>query len=778
MSHHMKEFEHLKIKLEALESATNNFSKESTIGIGGFGRVYKGKLAHSLGSKIVALKSLDRRNGQGDVEFWNEITILSSYQHENIVSLLGYCDESGERILVYEYETRGSLERYLNNDMLTWVQRLKISIGVARGLVCLHSEDGPLQRVLHCDIKSSNILLDENLNSKISDFGLANIGHANSQMAVAIRCWHTWVLCGRVTMVGNNKQMDLVELVKQYNEQNRIEEIIFGNIKDQINATSFGLFTTIASQCLKEDPQEGPLAIHVVRALEAALHCQMNNIKFSEQPVGILNVKIIKAIDLKRVLRVFAPNSYVNLRLTEDEENVASKNTKVVDQGVNPEWNEEFNTRAKDESTDEQWINVVPLKRFRPEERETCRLDLFKNMYSQNSKSYGQIMVEVTYKPFGGLVRKVNEGGGCLVVTILEGQHLDKKNPTIYLKLNGDSSRDFIRQTTRANTSKNPVWNEKFEFTFDKAPTDRILTLYVYGSSTWLQSFTGWNDFSVSDNYIEISLAEIVNKKHTNKIYQLASSKFGDAGLRVEMEWRYLARIPQVYALELCKSIDVASKMAQSNLGHSFRRDPKGGEEQAQFDLMLEKVEGDRWVWSLEDSGEFYIASVRRLIDDYMLLEATSKMRWMKAVPIQVNVLAWKVKLECLPTRLNISRRGMDIQSILCHMCGDAAESNRHIFFTCHIAREILRKISHWWDASYTEVSSYKEWLDWILNLRLSVKYKQIFEGVCYVMWWHIWSFRNKSIFGSEYPSKAVIFEDVVSRSLYWCRYRCKVSFS
>ena len=94
----------------------------------------------------------------------------------------------------------------------------------------------------------------------------------------------------------------------------------------------------------------------------------------------------------------------------------------------------------------------------------------------------------------------------------------------------------------------------------------------------------------------------------------------------------------------------------------------------------------------------------------------------------------------------------MDIESILCPMCGDAAESTRHIFFTCHIAREILCKISRWWDASYTEVSSYEEWLDWILNLRLSVKYKQVFKGVCYVMWWHIWNFRNKSIFGSEYP--------------------------
>nr|GEY21713.1 RNA-directed DNA polymerase, eukaryota [Tanacetum cinerariifolium] len=222
---------------------------------------------------------------------------------------------------------------------------------------------------------------------------------------------------------------------------------------------------------------------------------------------------------------------------------------------------------------------------------------------------------------------------------------------------------------------------------------------------------------------------------------------------------------PRVYALELCTSIDVASKMAQSNLGNSFRRGPRGGEEQAQFDLMLEKVEGtsliymrDRWVWSLEGSGEFSVASIRRLVEDYMLAEVTSKTRWMKVVPIKVNVLAWKVKLDCLTIRLNISRRGMYIESIICPMCGDAAESTRHIFFTCHIAREILHKISRWWDVSYTEVSSYEEWLDWILNLWLSVKYKQIFEGVCYVMWWHIWSFRNKSIFGSEYPSKAVIF--------------------
>ncbi|GJR40777.1 RNA-directed DNA polymerase, eukaryota [Tanacetum coccineum] len=159
-----------------------------------------------------------------------------------------------------------------------------------------------------------------------------------------------------------------------------------------------------------------------------------------------------------------------------------------------------------------------------------------------------------------------------------------------------------------------------------------------------------------------------------------------------EDAWRggiaFKSLYPKLYALELSKNIDVASKMTHCNLGYSFRRDPRGGVEQAQFDLMLEKVEGtlladmrDRWVWSLEGSGEFSVASVRKLIDDNMLPEVASKTRWIKAMPIKVNVHAWKVKLDCLPTRINISRRGMDIESILCPMCGEAAESSRHIFF-------------------------------------------------------------------------------------------------
>nr|GEU97761.1 RNA-directed DNA polymerase, eukaryota, reverse transcriptase zinc-binding domain protein [Tanacetum cinerariifolium] len=186
----------------------------------------------------------------------------------------------------------------------------------------------------------------------------------------------------------------------------------------------------------------------------------------------------------------------------------------------------------------------------------------------------------------------------------------------------------------------------------------------------------------------------------------------------------------------------------------------------------------DRRIWSLESLGDFSVDSVRKLIGDKMLPKVATKTRWIKFVPIKVNVHAWKVRLDSLPTRLNISRRRMDIDSITCPKCDNGVEPTSHLFFTCHIASEMFRKISCWWDVSYMEISSYEDWLNWLVNLRLSNKHKQVLEGVFYVMWWHIWSFRNKSIFGSKIPSMAMIFEDVVSRSFYGCRFRCKASFS
>ncbi|GJT63328.1 RNA-directed DNA polymerase, eukaryota, reverse transcriptase zinc-binding domain protein [Tanacetum coccineum] len=180
-----------------------------------------------------------------------------------------------------------------------------------------------------------------------------------------------------------------------------------------------------------------------------------------------------------------------------------------------------------------------------------------------------------------------------------------------------------------------------------------------------------------------------------------ANTLFWEDVWRGDIAFKHL--FPRMYALETCKSVDVASKLSHGKLDFSFRRTPRGGAEEDQFTAMSTKVEGiflanmrDRWIWTLEGLGDFSVASVRKLIDDKTLLEVDVKTRWIKAVPIKVNIHAWKVSLDCLPTRLNISRRGMDIDSIICPMCDNAVESTSHLFFTCHIAREMFRKISRW----------------------------------------------------------------------------------
>ncbi|KAL8246269.1 hypothetical protein R6Q59_007492 [Mikania micrantha] len=175
----MEAVERLKISLEDIKKATNNFSDENFIARGGFGKVYIGKLTASGQQNTVAVKRLDRRFGQGDHEFLMEIQMLSCYKHENLISLVGFCKESEENIIVYEYGKHGSLDRHLSDDKLSWMQRLKISLGAARGFSYLHNDLGPQHRVLHRDIKSSNILLDENWEAKISDFGLSKIGPSN-----------------------------------------------------------------------------------------------------------------------------------------------------------------------------------------------------------------------------------------------------------------------------------------------------------------------------------------------------------------------------------------------------------------------------------------------------------------------------------------------------------------------------------------------------------------------------------------------------------------------
>ncbi|KAM0900658.1 hypothetical protein ACQ4PT_020491 [Festuca glaucescens] len=178
-----------------LATATKNFRFDCLVGEGGFGRVYKGQLENG---QVVAVKQLDLNGFQGNREFLVEVLMLSLLHHPNLVSLVGYCADGDQRLLVYEYMALGSLADHLLDNTadqipLSWYGRMKIAHGTAKGLEYLHEKANP--PVIYRDLKSPNILLDEEYNPKLSDFGLAKLGPVGGKTHISTRVMGTYGYC-------------------------------------------------------------------------------------------------------------------------------------------------------------------------------------------------------------------------------------------------------------------------------------------------------------------------------------------------------------------------------------------------------------------------------------------------------------------------------------------------------------------------------------------------------------------------------------------------------
>ncbi|QCE08409.1 serine/threonine-protein kinase PBS1 [Vigna unguiculata] len=174
--------ESLQYNFNTIRVATNEFADYNKLGQGGFGAVYKGQLSNG---QEIAVKRLSRDSGQGDLEFKNEVLLVAKLQHRNLVRLLGFGLEGRERLLVYEFVPNKSLDYFIfdpiKKTQLDWQMRYQIIRGITRGILYLH-EDSQL-RIIHRDLKASNILLDENMCPKISDFGMARLFHVDQTQA-------------------------------------------------------------------------------------------------------------------------------------------------------------------------------------------------------------------------------------------------------------------------------------------------------------------------------------------------------------------------------------------------------------------------------------------------------------------------------------------------------------------------------------------------------------------------------------------------------------------
>ncbi|KAJ0488419.1 putative protein kinase RLK-Pelle-CrRLK1L-1 family [Helianthus annuus] len=292
--------------LSEIQLATRNFDELLVIGCGGFGKVYKGTI-YEPNLLAAAIKRLDSTSNQGASEFWAEVNMLSNLRHCHLVSFIGYCNDGLEMILVYEYMSNGTLEDHLHRRQtpLSWVQRLTICIGAARGLDYLHTGTGIKHGLVHRDVKSSNILLHNSWEAKISDFGLSKICPKNQQTThvntvvkgtfgyldpdyfytgkltrksdvYAFGVVLFEVLCGKraVDTTIDEEHWGLARWAQDSIKEGRLKQIVDTNIRETLSTKCLKDYARLADRCLHSHPKKRPTMAEIVAGLESILASQ------------------------------------------------------------------------------------------------------------------------------------------------------------------------------------------------------------------------------------------------------------------------------------------------------------------------------------------------------------------------------------------------------------------------------------------------------------------------------------------------------------------------
>ncbi|GJX97816.1 kinase-like domain, phloem protein 2-like protein [Tanacetum coccineum] len=310
------DFAHLKIPLENILSATNNFSDKHLTGESELKKYYIGELLWSGELiEIIARRLIDKEWFYGDQDLWTDVSMLSSLKHNNLVSLVGFCYENDENIIIYRRETRGSLCQYLSDPiLLTWVRRLEICVGLAHALSYIHYDEQRDFSVIHRNISSTTVYLNDNWEPKLSNFQysmaikalerhhsfdvdticdteeyedptykeIGSVNHKSDIYSFGIVMFE--VLCGREPIIDTNSNKYLAPLAITHYREKRLHDIIDLDLWKQMDAQSFHIFAETAYECLNEERSERPDIHEIVTSLEKALeHQNATRIVFSQR---------------------------------------------------------------------------------------------------------------------------------------------------------------------------------------------------------------------------------------------------------------------------------------------------------------------------------------------------------------------------------------------------------------------------------------------------------------------------------------------------------------
>ncbi|KAK9048582.1 hypothetical protein SSX86_032453 [Deinandra increscens subsp. villosa] len=283
--------------------------------------------------------------------------------------------------------------------------------------------------------------------------------------------------------------------------------------------------------------------------------------------------------------------------------------------------------------------------------------------------------------------------------------------------------------------------------------------------STWSRITKSWDLCHNASFFPDNNIQRVVGRGDETKFW--CDTWIGNQNLS--------SRFPRLFALAVDKSVRICDLRVNNAWHWTWRRPIRGGLETAQLDELLGLIgdmqfstSDDTWKWLFENDVDFSVKSIRKMIDSKYLPCGDNPTRWIKLVPKKVNIMNWRLFLDKLPTRQNLSKRGMEIHDILCPICHNQLESVKHVFGDCEISATIVGLVKKWLGIDWAINRCPSRLFQEIDDSNLTRKKKEIIHSICFTMWWHIWNTRNDYVFNGGHNRNGSMLDSIIYFSYSW----------